>query len=127
MAKLLEEICKEMVIEPSLLPVKTCPQVLTLVSDGARLDVSCINSWSPLSRAFIDVRIFNPQAQQSNLNKRIPAMYTSHQNGKKTKYGPGIRKVEKATLTAAVMSTPSFFISNNNFGEGFKLLNFGHF
>ena len=73
------------------------------------------------------VRIFNPQAQQSNLNKRIPAMYTSHQNGKKTKYGPGIRKVEKATLTAAVMSTPSFFISNNNFGEGFKLLNFGHF
>ena len=32
-------------------------------------------------------------------------MYTSHQNEKKTEYGPGTREVEKATLTAAVMST----------------------
>ena len=32
-------------------------------------------------------------------------MYTSHQNEKKTEYGPRTREVEKATLTAAVMST----------------------
>ena len=32
-------------------------------------------------------------------------MYTSHQNKKKTEYGPRAREVEKATLTAAVMST----------------------
>ena len=32
-------------------------------------------------------------------------MYTSHQNEKKTEYGPRAREVEKATLTAAVMST----------------------
>ena len=47
---------------------------------------------------------YNPQAQ-SNWNKSIPAMYTSHQNEKKTEYGPRAREVEKATLTAAVMST----------------------
>ena len=29
----------------------------------------------------------------------------SHQNEKKTEYGPRAREVEKATLTAAVMST----------------------
>ena len=28
------------------------------LSDGARLDVSCINLWSPLSRAF-RIRIYN--------------------------------------------------------------------
>ena len=28
------------------------------------------------------------------------AMYTSHQNEKKTEYGPRAREVEKATLTA---------------------------
>ena len=32
-------------------------------------------------------------------------MYTSHQNEKKTDYGPITREVEKATLTAAVMRT----------------------
>ena len=32
-------------------------------------------------------------------------MYTSHQNEKKTEYGLRAREVEKATLTAAVMST----------------------
>ena len=47
---------------------------------------------------------FNPQAQ-SNWNKSIPAMYTSHQNEKKTEYDPRAREVEKVTLTAAVMST----------------------
>ena len=31
-------------------------------------------------------------------------MYTSHQNEKKTEYGPRVREVETATLTAAVMS-----------------------
>ena len=105
LAELLEEICKDVVIEPPLLPLtgEKLPPGSNL-SDGARLDVSCINLWSPLSRAFIDVRIFNPQAQ-SNWNKSIPAMYTSHQNEKKTEYGPRAREVEKATLTAAVMST----------------------
>ena len=105
LAELLEEICKDVVIEPPLLPLtgENLPPGSNL-SDGARLDVSCINLWSPLSRAFIDVRIFNPQAQ-SNWNKSISAMYTSHQNEKKTEYGPRTREVEKATLTAAVMST----------------------
>ena len=32
-------------------------------------------------------------------------MYTSHQNEEKTEHRPRARKVEKATLTAAVMST----------------------
>ena len=92
-----------MVIEPPLLLLtgENLPPGSNL-SDGARLDVSCINLWPPLSRAFIDVRNFNPQAQ-SNWSKSIPAMYTSHQNGKKTEYGPRAREVEKATRTAAVM------------------------
>ena len=95
-----------MVIELPLLPLtgKNLPPGSNL-SDGARLiDVSCINLWSPLSRAFLDVRIFNPQAQ-SNWNKSISAMYTSHQNEKKTEYGPRTREVKKATLTAAVICT----------------------
>ena len=95
-------------------PVKSCLKDPTLVnSDGARLDVRCINLWFPLSRPFIDVRMFNPQAQ-NNWNKTFLAiMYVSHQNEKKTEYGPRAREVEKATLTAAVMST-----SRRSYGKG---------
>ena len=53
------------------------------LSGGARLDVSCINLWAPLSRAFIDVRVFNPQAQSNwSKTKSIPAVHVSRQNEK---------------------------------------------
>ena len=105
LAELLGEICKDVVTEPLLLPLsgEKLPPGSNL-SDGARLDVSCINLWSPLSRAFIDVRVFNPQAQ-SNWSKSIPAMYEAHQNEKKTEYLARVLQVEHATLTPAVLST----------------------
>ena len=71
---------------------------------GARLDVSARNLWSPLAKAFIDVRIFNPQAK-TNWDRSIPQMYTSHENEKKTEYLPRVLQVEKATFTPAVFST----------------------
>ena len=45
---------KDVVIEPPLLPLtgEKLPPGSNL-SDGARLDVSCINLWSPLSRALM--------------------------------------------------------------------------
>ena len=66
-----------MITEPPLLPLtgETLPAGSNL-SDGARLDISCRNLWSPLAKAFIDVRIFNPQAE-SNWNKSVQQMYNS--------------------------------------------------
>ena len=61
--------------------------------------------WSPLAKALIDVRIFDPQAE-SNWNKSVQQMYNSHEEEKKFKeYGPRVLQFEKATMTAAVMST----------------------
>ena len=76
-AELLSEVCKDVITEPPLLPLtgETLPAGSNL-SDGARLDISCRNLWSPLSKALIDVRIFNPQAE-SNWNKSVQQMYTS--------------------------------------------------
>ena len=59
-------------------------QDLTLV-------VEICGHWSPLDKAFIDVRVFNPQAE-SNWKKIIKQMYVSHE-------------VENGSLTAAVFST----------------------
>ena len=84
-----------MVIEPALLPLtgETLPPGSNL-SDGARVDVSCI----------IDVRVFNPQAE-SNWKKTIKQMYVSHEAEKKTEYMPRLIQVEMGSLTAAVFST----------------------
>ena len=51
-AELLSELCKDVVTEPSLLPLtgETLPARSNL-SDGARLDISCHNVWSPLAKA----------------------------------------------------------------------------
>ena len=83
LTELLKEICKDVETEPALLPLtgETLPPNSNL-SDGARLDVSCINLWSPLDKAFIDVRVFNPQAE-SNWKKTRKQMYVSHEAEKK--------------------------------------------
>ena len=53
------------------------------------IDINCRNLWSPLAKAFIDVRIFNPQAE-SNWNKSVQQMYNSHEEEKKKEYGPRV-------------------------------------
>ena len=58
----------------------------------------------PLAKAFIDVRVFNPQAK-ANWEKSIPQMYKSHEEEKKQGYLPRVLQVEKGTFTPAVFST----------------------
>ena len=63
-AEILEEVCSDVQIEPPLLPLtgEKLPHGSN-TTPGARLDFSARNLWSPLAKAFIDVRIFNPQAK----------------------------------------------------------------
>ena len=69
--------CSDVQIEPPLLPLtgeKLPHGSKTTPGAGARLDVSARNLWSPLAKAFIDVRMFNPQAK-TNWDRSIPQMY----------------------------------------------------
>ena len=72
--------------------------------DGASLDISARSFWSPLDRAFTDVRVLHPQAQ-SNSDKSISQMYKSHEKNKKREYNDRVLNVEKATFTPLVFST----------------------
>ena len=72
--------------------------------DGARLDISARSFWSPLDRAFTDVRVLHPQAQ-SNSDKSISQIYQSHEKNKKREYNDRVLNVEKATFTPLVFST----------------------
>ena len=108
-AEILEEVCSDVQIEPPLLPLtgEKLPHGSN-TTPGARLDVSARNLWSPLAKAFIDVRIFNPQAK-TNWDRSIPQMYTSHENEKKTEYLPRYyrwrrqRSHQQSSLTSHVI------------------------
>ena len=104
-AELLGLVCKDVEVEPRLLNITTeqLPKG-TETSDGARLDTSMRGFWTPLDRAFTDVRVLHPQAP-SNSNKNLYQMYRTHENEKKRKYNARVIQVEKATFTPLVFST----------------------
>ena len=105
-AELLREFCHDVDTEPVLLPLtgeKLPPGSNT--ADGARLDVSARSLYSPLDKAFIDIRVFNSLAK-SNWEKKPADMYKSHQNEKRREYGPRLTQVEKAGgFIPAILST----------------------
>ena len=103
-AELLGEVCKDIRVEPPLLPVtgESLPHGAN-IADGARADVSALSFWNPFCRAFFDVVVFNPQAT-SNWNKEIPHMYTHYEQSKKRGYNARIMQVDKGSFTPLVFS-----------------------
>ena len=65
--------------------------------------MSALGFWSPLRRAFFDVRVFNPLAP-TNWCKDIPQMYKYHENLKKREYNNRILEIEKGSFTPLFFS-----------------------
>ena len=104
-ASLLREVCRDVQVEPALIPLSGQQfPASTNTSENARLDVSARGLWSPMEKAFLDVRIFHPNAN-SNRNKSLPQLYNSHESEKKRTYNQRIIEVEHATFTPLVFST----------------------
>ena len=83
--------------------IMVCQSVVGFVYD-ARLDVTCRGLWAPLDKAFVDVRVLNPNAM-SNANKPLQTMYKHHENEKKRFYNYRILEIEHASFTPLVFST----------------------
>ena len=118
--EILSEVCQDVGREPHLLPVtgELLPPGSN-TKDGARLDVSARGIWTPLARAFLDIRVCNPQAQ-TNRSKSIAQMYSSHENQKKREYNARVLNIEKGTFTTF---TPVVFSTSGGMGkEAEKLL-----
>ena len=71
--------------------------------EGARLDVAARGVWNEGSRAFFDVRVFNPTAQ-SYSNQTLKATHKTNENSKKREYAERVLKVEHGTFTPLVFS-----------------------
>ena len=103
-AEVLSEICKDVEIEPQLLPLTG--QILhagSNTADNARTDISAVGLWQPLGRAHLDVKVFNHLAQ-SNAVKDLQKVYSQHQRSKKREYNARILEVEKASFTPVIFS-----------------------
>ena len=56
-ATLLKEVCRDVQIEPMLLPIGNSETRSSNQAERARLDVSTVGIWSSMERTFLDVRI----------------------------------------------------------------------
>ena len=113
-ASLLAKVCKDVITEPKLLPLtgEELPSGSN-TSNEARLDVSARGLWSPLDKAFLDIRVLHPNAA-SNENKSLAQMYYQHEQEKKRLYNQRVIQVEHATFTPIVMSTTGGMSSECN-------------
>ena len=103
-ANILKDVCKDVRIEPELMPLGGTATSSTNVAMKARLDVSAIGIWGPMERTFLDVRVLHPNCP-SYRGKTIEKLYEQHEKEKKSTYNQRIIQVEKATFTPLVFTT----------------------
>ena len=84
-AEILREICKDVKIEPELLPIGNTALPGSNNAEKARLDVSAVGVWSSMERTFLDVRVMHPNSP-SYRHKTPEQLYTQHEKEKKLAY-----------------------------------------
>ena len=104
-AELLSEVFKDVAVEPLLTPLsgETLRYKTANTDEHARLDVSARGVWIRGSRAFFDVKVFNPLAR-SYSGQTLKAAHRSNENSKKRMYAERIINVEHGTLTPLVFT-----------------------
>ena len=104
-ASLMREVCKDVQVEPMLLPTneeELLPR--TISGPGARLDLSARGVHSDCEKTFFDVNVTHANAV-SNRDKSLTQIYTQHENSKKNDYNERVMNVEKGTFTPLVFTT----------------------
>ena len=104
-AEFLSDICKDVRIEPGLLPVGNTHLPLSAnTAENARLDTSAVGLYSPFERNFTDVRITNLNSPCYR-DKTPQQIYGIHERQKKRDYNQRVIQVEKGSFTPLVFST----------------------
>ena len=102
-ANLLGEVCKDVCIEPTLLPFTGEEINGALTTDNARADVCARGFWTSGQLAFLDVRVFNPLAKRFR-SSDLPNCYKSNEREKKKLYNDRINQIDHGTFTPLVFS-----------------------
>ena len=104
-AELLSEVCNDVAVEPLLTPLtgENFKYKTANVEEHARLDVSARGVWMRGSRAYFDVKVFNPLAQTYQ-KQTLKAAHKSCENSKKRIYGERVTNVEHGSFTPLVFT-----------------------
>ena len=104
-AELLNEVCKDVAVEPLLTPLtgETFRYKTANTEEHARVDVSARDVWMRGSKAYFDVKVFNPLAQ-SYSRQTLKAAHTSNEKSKKRMYAERVINVEHGSFTPLVFS-----------------------
>ena len=103
-AKIMEETCKDVQIEPELQPTTAELTNSRNRKVKARLDISARGIWSMCEKSFLDVRVTYPNGA-TNLKKTLTKIYEDHEKEKKAEYNSRVLQTEKASFTPLVFST----------------------
>ena len=104
-AELLNEVCKDVQIEPKLADLTgEVFKLKTAITDqDARLDISARGFWGRGNRAMMDVRVFNPLAKSYEENT-LKEAHSLNEKSKKRSYNQRVIEVEHSSFTPLVFS-----------------------
>ena len=101
------EVCHNVCVEPHLQPLlgESLTHSTANAEDDAYLDISAQGFWGNWhQQAFIDVRVFNPNAQTYR-ELQLASVYRRQEREKQRKYEQRIREVELGSFTPLIFST----------------------
>ena len=102
-ADLQKEVCRDIVVEPQLLPINN-EEVDGTLADRAAPDISSRGLWSTFERTFFDVRVLHPNAP-SYRTTDINTLYRQHEQEKCRKYNSRVIAVERGSFTPLIYTT----------------------
>ena len=100
---LLTEVCKDVDIEPQLLPVtgETFNNQTSNTSNETKVVIKSREFWVRDRQAFFVVRLFNPNTNRY-LNKALSICYVQNENEKKQQYNKRVLEVDHGSFTPLV-------------------------
>ena len=103
-AKLLREVCRDVRLAPlQPLTAEELCEKSAISTDEARCDVSTRGFWSAGQAAFLDVRVFNPNANR-HVNQSLKKIHEINEKEKKRAYNERVQEIEHDSFTPIVMS-----------------------
>ena len=103
-AALLKDVCKDVKIEPELMPLGNSETQSSNTAEKARLDVSAVGIWSSMERTFLDIRVTHPNSP-SYMDMTPDQLYSQHEREKKRTYNDRILQVEKGSFSPLIFTT----------------------
>ena len=104
-ANILHQVCNDVETEPCLLPVtkENLHYRSAIRGDEARLDIRARGFWQKGQQAFMDVRVFDPNACRY-LKSSLTQCYVNNEKEKKRQYNERVLEIEHGCFTPLVFS-----------------------